>query len=414
MFKDYKKYLTVSIKVYLFVLLIVVILKIVGFNYFGINMDNPIINSINKFIDNYHLDDLFTILSLYIYSLMFIQITCNDNSKRIKIYILICLPIFLFIAHLKLIINNRIIFFILDIFYLYLFSLLYLIIFKKEKKGSIKRYIILILINTIYQLISLLIKNQSIKYDYKNYFIIFVMNLDYLIMVLITTNLYFSKGGSVKCSEAEDHSLFSLKKISLKKLLQKLQKNYQSNLEKFKKKSKQDKMAIIIYIVLSIIWNTFTVFLILFIAVINDTFIECLFILSSFWLSKGKFGKPFHFDSMVVCFIVSNLTYYTLNRVTTPIGISILIPILLGVGLSYVTSKFVKREYKPLYRGMPLETFEETILKVEEKDSIKYKICKEFYINKISDLSLSFKYNYSVSGIRKIKSRINEKIKKLN
>lgn len=414
MFKDYKKYLTVSIKVYLFVLLIVVILKVVGFNYFGLDIENPIINSINVFIDNYHLDDLFTIISLYIYSLMFMQITCNENSKSIKIYILICLPIFLFIAHLKLIINNRVLFFFLDILYLYLFSLLYMIIFKKEKKGSAKRYIILIIINTIYQLIPLLIKNQDIKYDYNNYFVIFVMNLDYLIMVLITTNLYFSKGGSVKCSEAEDHSLFSQKKISLKKSLKKLRKNYQNNLEKFKSKPKQEKIAIIIYIILSIIWNTFTVLLILLIAVLNDTFIECLFILSSFWLSKGKFGKPFHFESMITCFIVSNLSYYTLNRITTPIGISILIPILLGVGLSYVTSKFVKKEYKPLYRGMPIEVFEETILKVEEKNSIRYKICKEFYINKVSDLSLSFKYNYSVSGIRKIKTRINEKIRKLN
>ena len=208
--------------------------------------------------------------------------------------------------------------------------------------------------------------------------------------------------------------LSSLKKINLKKSLLNLRKNYQSNLEKFREKSTQDKLTIIIFIILSLLWNTFTVLLIIFVAHINDTFIECLFILSSFWLSKGKFGKPFHFESMITCFIVSNLTYYTLNRVTTSIGISILIPILLGVGLSYVTSKFVKKEYKPLYRGMPLETFEETILKVEEKDSIKYKICKEFYINKISDLSLSFKYNYSVSGIRKIKSRINEKIKKLN
>lgn len=414
MFKDYKKYLTVSIKVYLFVLLIVVILKVVGFNYFGLDIENPIINSINVFIDNYHLDDLFTIISLYIYSLMFMQITCNENSKSIKIYILICLPIFLFIAHLKIIINNRVLFFFLDILYLYLFSLLYMIIFKKEKKGSAKRYIILIIINTIYQLIPLLIKNQDIKYDYNNYFVIFVMNLDYLIMVLITTNLYFSKGGSVKCSEAEDHSLFSQKKISLKKSLKKLRKNYQNNLEKFKSKPKQEKIAIIIYIILSIIWNTFTVLLILLIAVLNDTFIECLFILSSFWLSKGKFGKPFHFESMITCFIVSNLSYYTLNRITTPIGISILIPILLGVGLSYVTSKFVKKEYKPLYRGMPIEVFEETILKVEEKNSIRYKICKEFYINKVSDLSLSFKYNYSVSGIRKIKTRINEKIRKLN
>ena len=51
---------------------------------------------------------------------------------------------------------------------------------------------------------------------------------------------------------------------------------------------------------------------------------------------------------------------------------------------------------------------------MEEKDNIKYKICYEFYIDRISDVSLAFKYNYSVAGIRKIKDRINKKIKELN
>ena len=35
------------------------------------------------------------------------------------------------------------------------------------------------------------------------------------------------------------------------------------------------------------------------------------------------------------------------------------------------------------------------------------------YIEKESDVSLSFKYNYSIAGIRKIKDRINAKIKEL-
>ena len=116
---------------------------------------------------------------------------------------------------------------------------------------------------------------------------------------------------------------------------------------------------------------------------------------------------------MAQCFVVSNLTYYVLNRITTPLGISIFVPILLGVGLSYITSKLVKKTYKPLYRGMPKELFEETILKVTDKNSTKYNVCYDFYINKESDISLSFKYNYSVVGIRKIKDRINSEIKGL-
>ena len=181
----------------------------------------------------------------------------------------------------------------------------------------------------------------------------------------------------------------------------------------FKKQTKENKIAIIIYLGLSLIWNIFTIFVVLLIANLNHTFIECIFILTSFWLSKKVFGKAFHLKSMIQCFIVSNLTYYCLNRITTPLGISIIIPILLGVGLSYVTSKLVKKTYKPLYKGMPEELFVETILKIVDKDSTKYKICYDFYIKNESDVSLSFKYNYSVAGIRKIKDRLNKKIKEL-
>ena len=50
MFKDYDKYLSISLKVYLFVLVIIIILKIVGLDYFGIDINNPIMIKINNFI----------------------------------------------------------------------------------------------------------------------------------------------------------------------------------------------------------------------------------------------------------------------------------------------------------------------------------------------------------------------------
>ena len=405
MFKDYKKYLTVSIKVYLFVLLFIFILKLVGLDYFGINDKVVIIQKIDSVCSKYGIVNVFYALTLYINLYIISSLVLKDNSRKLKIHSIFLTIFSIFIQIIESHYPNTALYVLIDFIYIFLFIKIY------NHKVSFKRYIIISILFLLYQVITLMIRN--INYAESNSFIInFILSIDYVILQIITYKVYFMKGENELCGM--EAFLSSLKKISLKKSLLNLRKNYQNNLEKFREKSTQDKLTIIIFIILSLLWNTFTVLLIIFVAHINDTFIECLFILSSFWLSKGKFGKPFHFESMITCFIVSNLTYYTLNRVTTPIGISILIPILLGVGLSYITSKFVKKEYKPLYRGMPLETFEETILKVEEKDSIKYKICKEFYINKISDLSLSFKYNYSVSGIRKIKSRINEKIKKLN
>ena len=56
MFKDYDKYLSASLKVYLFVLVCVLILKLVGLDYFGIEVNNPTMLKISYFIDKYCLN----------------------------------------------------------------------------------------------------------------------------------------------------------------------------------------------------------------------------------------------------------------------------------------------------------------------------------------------------------------------
>ena len=80
--------------------------------------------------------------------------------------------------------------------------------------------------------------------------------------------------------------------------------------------------------------------------------------------------------------------------------------------MSYITSKFV-RTYKPLYRGMPVDEFDNTILKFVDKGSDKYNICYDFFIKKENAIFLGRKYNYTEAGIRKITSRINNSIKAL-
>lgn len=403
MFKDYGKYLSASLKVYLFVLVAIFIMKIVGLDYFGLDANNPTIITIDNFCKSFKLDIIISYINCFINSYIIISIMCDKNDKKIKMYTLIWFPLIIIFQYLKMTTSNPLI----HIFNDYL--LVMIICFIKTKKIQFKKYTKLILFIVFCQFISMIIRSQSLNSNTYNFTISLLMNLDFLIMIIILYKLYFMRGGQI-CYQVEEVFSYSLKKMNLKRLLKKLQKNYSN----FKKLDKQEKAAIIIYSILSLIWNVFTLVVIIFIAKLNDTIIECLFILTSFWLTKRTFGKAFHLDSMIHCFIVSNASYYMLNRVTTPLGISIFVPILLGVGLSYVTSKFVKKQYKPLYKGMPEDLFEETILKVTDKGSVKYKVCYDFYIGKESDVSLSFKYNYSVAGIRKIKDRINEKIKGLN
>lgn len=410
MFKDYEKYLSISMKVYLFVLVIIFILKIVGLDYFGIDYNNSTMLKINNFIVGNNLENIYYALTLYIYVYLYVSLSSSDNSKRAKIYSIIYTIFFVGIKFIDSLIANTFIIFLIEFVYTLFFCLHYTK-FKNIKNVTIKTIKLLIL-NTIFQLISLYLRNIK-HYSIESSFLVnSILDLDYLLMFIIYQKYLFSMGGENLCGK--EVFLFSLKKINLRQSLKKLQRKFQNSINSFKEKIKEEKITFIIFFILSAFWNVGVVMLVLFVAFLNDTFIECVFILTSFWLSKGKFGKPFHFDSMSICFIVSNLSYFVLNRITAPLGISIIIPVLLGVGLSYVTSKFVKKTYKPLYRGMPEEIFEDTISKVTEKDSVKYKICKEFYIDNESDLSLSFKYNYSVPGIRKIKERINDKIKGLN
>lgn len=404
MFKDYDKYLSASLKVYLFVLVCVLILKLVGLDYFGLDVSNPTVIVIDKFILRYKLINLWYFFTYYVYVKVIVSISLNQKLDK-----KLCFPISLLSLAMLLFVKPH-----LTQTGIVLFDYFYLLIINlsinkfKDIKGILKRYTIMVILNIVFQGISLFIRNiNSEQIYFENSILWILINLDYIMLSIISYRVYFMEGVCQKWVE-----VFSslLKKINLKNLLKALQRN----LHNFKKKSKQERLAISIYIFFSLLWNIFSLVVILLVANLNHTFVECIFILTSFWLSKRIFGKAFHLSSMAQCFAVSNLTYYCLNRITTPLGISILVPIMLGVGLSYVTSKLVKKLYKPLYRGMPKDLFEETILQVVDKDSDKYKICYEYFVDKKSAIYLSMKYVYSEAGIRKIKDRVNKQIEKLN
>lgn len=404
MFKDNDKYLSISLKMYLFVLFIISIMKIVGLDYFGIDINNNFIINISKAMTKYNIINIWYFLTLTFYSYIMYCLICETKNKKILIVSIIVslinMTLFLTIKPYM----NQLEIMVID-FSLYIIGAR---ICSNDKTFKfLKKAIGIFLLNILYQLISLMIRNVSYtEMNIYNNILWLILNVDYIILMYITYLIFVERRG-IKWEEVGS---FSLKKLNLKNLLTKLRKNYHN----FKKQDRVTKLTYIIYFIFSLIWNTLSVIVILLVARLNDTFIECVFILTSFWLSKKSFGKAFHLSSMSKCFIVSNLSYYILNRITTPLGISIIVPILLGVGLSYVTSKLVKKTYKTLYRGMPEELFEETILKVVDKNSLKYKICYDFYIKNKSIISLAIKYNYTESGIRKIKDRVNEKIKRLN
>lgn len=91
--KDLKKILSSTISTYLILLVGVFILKLFGLNYFEPDINNEIIVDINNFITHWKLEYIWYAVTLYINVYITLSISCNDNSKRMKIYTLCALPI---------------------------------------------------------------------------------------------------------------------------------------------------------------------------------------------------------------------------------------------------------------------------------------------------------------------------------
>ena len=131
--ENIKKILSRTITTYTFLLLIVFIIKIVGFNILGIDLDNSFILKLNEIVSKYNLENVWYAITLYINVYIVLAITCNDNSKKMKLYTLICMPICIFVQIAKNI-NKDLIFVIIDFIYVFILGLIY----KKFNFSSIK------------------------------------------------------------------------------------------------------------------------------------------------------------------------------------------------------------------------------------------------------------------------------------
>lgn len=406
--KDLDKIYSRTLLTYFTVLFVVFVLKMFGLNYFGLDTENEIINGINNFVSYWRLENVWFTFTLYINAYIVFAITCNDNSKKMKLFTLLTIPIHIFIDIMKEYMDGSPVMVIIDLIYLFILAMCYIKFVKRDKiyKYNVGNYWLFMLSSTIFQLISLITRNMIIEIP-GGFIINTVISLDYLVLSMMLYKLYFIKGGKSLCVQVHSYSLVLL--TSLRTLPTRFLQSYQSS----KPETKQDELANKIYVVLFWLYNFFTLAVILLIGGLNHTFIECIFILSSFWINKGVFGKAFHLSKASTCFIVSSLSYYALNRLTWKIGISFLVPLLLGMSLAYVTSKLMARkENLYLYRGMPKEDFYELISKVTSNEE-HIEICKMYYVDKETNVKISMKFNYSEINIKKIKGKINKKIKEL-
>ena len=405
-FNDYNKYFIKVLQIYVFVLFLIGILRLIGLDCFNVNIENKKLLALISYVDSHNsIKNLLYLVELMLFQYFITSLILNDNSNKFKIYTIKTLPFTLiFHGYLKGLLEPYYLSGIFEAFYLYVIIKVY-----SNDKINIGRFIKILLLSLIYQFI-IIIDRFNFKFN-NTVLNNTILNIDYLILMFLTHNINFTKGEDTKCLTFQVEVGSFLEKLTqLRKLPKRLQKNFQNNYNKLKTISRKDKIFLITYLTLLTLWNTFTVVLIVFVSFLNNTLIECLFILTSFWTTKSMFGKPFHLKNLSHCFIVSNLTYYCLNRITLPIGISIIAPIILGVGLSYVTSKLVVN--KKLYRGMPESEFYETISLVTN-NKLDIEICRLFYCERKKEDYIARITNYSKESVQKHKRKINNLLNSL-
>lgn len=375
-----------------------VILKLCGLNFFDIEAEDQLLNSASKFLENNILVYVCDIITLIINYYIFLRL-CSENTNT-KIYYISSILLTVINLGAQFLIFSK----LYGIYYL-IYSILSLIIsvIIIDKKLKFKRSIIIAGVTILYQLIAIFLKNLTYNDQY-DILCQFLLNFDFIILLLITYYLYVKKGSDLGCSGVVSGVayLFSQRKT----LFQTFQKNYQ----RFLNSSRQEKAEIVIYTILSLTWEAFTLGVLVLVAFLNHTIIECLFILTSFLITKVVFNNPFHFKNALTCFIVSNLTYYALNRITLSIHISFVVPITLGILLAFVTSKIRKEKKKEIYRGMAKDDLLE-ICKRKNLDKREIGMLTDFYCNRMQMPAMAIKYHYSERAIYSQRKKILEKLK---
>ena len=418
--KSFSKVCIRTILTYFVIISVIILLKIINIDYFGIKYDNNMINKFAEFVVSHKLENIWYSITLYIYTYIILSISCKDRSKKMKIYALIVtligIPFKFFTNYIKNIIP------LLKAILEILFMFVPIIIYQKSFKKGLKNGFVAILLNCMFQIITSFCKNVDL-YIINEFVTNIMFDIDQILIMLLFYYYYFERKevrdiwemvvGSlldlwhgfmqlpVSFLELSRHLIYGLKKqlSTIKKVL------------KSRKREKIDNIAFLsIYYLLTLFWNIFTIVLIVLIARINNVAITIVFIMFAFLFNKGKFGKSLHLKSAFWCFIISNISYYFISRLTLPIGTSYLVPILIGVCMSYYTSLLVKYTTKELYKGINEEELREICL-LKGLDEYKIKFLTDIYCNNMNYVQLHFKYKYSLDRLRHMKMKYLKELK---
>jgi accessory gene regulator protein AgrB len=414
-----------------FVLLFIsVALKLLGLNVFGINDNYVIINTISDFLDSTHLNNLLCLILIYIQSYLIFRIICKNQNRNIYFFTsLIATTINIAIQYIVFNLESSYSHITLNILY-FILSYLLLIIFSvyidkdikvNKIKGDskiivllitiwqkIKSPVMIIMLIPIYQLIIIFLRNITF-FQLSSSLYNIILNFDYTILLLATLYVKLNKNIHYETNNFFESNIINIlgKNFSIDEIKIILLKLRDFN-KKFKEAKKIDKITIIIYLFFVILSEIINLSLVIFVAYINNALIECLFIITSFLISRKVFGA-FHLDSAIKCWMLSNITFYLLSKISLNVGITFVIPILCGIALSYITSKFIKKNSKDLYKGIS----ERDLIELSQNKNLtklEFEILKKYYCEGTNINKLTFIYHYSRAQLYRYKSNAEKKI----
>lgn len=401
-----------------FVLLFVsLFLKILGLNIFGVDTSNAILVNISNFLDNSLLKFILDFILLIVQNFLFFKLCTKSNGIKKQLFFSIILSILIILLQRFLYyLNNMTIYSI--VYYCITFVLLILTAIiidfkilcynKNTINKMIKKCVFYIFLCSLYQVIILYLRNITYSQILDSMYDL-ILNFDYTILLMATYYLKMKKEFNIEKIKTDDYSLTKIlnERLSFDEIKIMVIK-FNDFKKHFKESNKTDKIVIILYLFFSILSEIINVSLVIFVAYLNNVIIECLFIITSFLISRKVFGA-FHLNSAIKCWLLSNISFYLLSKLSFNVSISFVIPVFCGILLAYITSKFIKKNNKDLYKGM-LEKDLKEIVKDKKLTKLEYEILKNYYCDDVNMNKLTFVFHYSRAQLYRYKTNAEKKI----
>lgn len=167
-------------------------MKLFGFDYFGLDIDNKFFNDMsNLFENNYWLQQVYYSITLYIQLLLMMSITHRKFDKDIVLWSLYLIPFGIVIRVINTIYSDNLgnLKALIEIIYL-------IIATSKFKISKIPRSIFCVLFVTIYQFISLQTRSMEIKSNNHGFVASQILNIDFYLLLYLHKEVSVMDGGT--------------------------------------------------------------------------------------------------------------------------------------------------------------------------------------------------------------------------